>query len=112
MQWRIYRDIEVANRFVKIFLVHSWAEHLRQHERQTKANCELEEQVYSYVEAEPESAIFECCKLANRKIRSSLRRVRHTRQSRQYGNFKIAGSKYLREELPNRHDQLDQKARA
>jgi Transmembrane secretion effector len=70
---------------VKIFLVHSWAEHLRQHERQTKANCELEEQVYSYVEAEPESAIFECCKLANRKIRSSLRRVRHTRQSLQYG---------------------------
>jgi len=52
-QWGIYRDIEVANRFVKIFLVHSWAEHLRQHERQTKADCELEEQVYSYVEAEP-----------------------------------------------------------
>jgi len=52
-QWGIYRDIEVANRFVEIFLVHSWAEHLCQHERQTKADCELEEQVYSYVEAEP-----------------------------------------------------------
>jgi len=52
-QWGIYRDIEVAHRFVEIFLVHSWAEHLRQHERQTKADRELEERVYSYVAAEP-----------------------------------------------------------
>jgi len=52
-QWGIYRDIEAANRFVEVFLVHSWAEHLRQHERQTKADGELEERVYSYVAAEP-----------------------------------------------------------
>ena len=52
-QWGIYRDIEAANRFVEIFLVHSWAEHLRQHERQTNADRELEEQVYSYVAGEP-----------------------------------------------------------
>ena len=52
-RWGIYRDIEVANRFVEIFLVHSWAEHLRQHERQTKADRELEQRVYSYVAGEP-----------------------------------------------------------
>jgi predicted MFS family arabinose efflux permease len=52
-QWGIYRDIEVANRFVEIFLVHSWAEHLRQHERQTKADRELEQRVYGYVVGEP-----------------------------------------------------------
>ena len=52
-QWGIYRNIEVAHRFVEVFLVHSWAEHLRQHERQTKADRELEERVYSYVAAEP-----------------------------------------------------------
>jgi len=52
-RWGIYRDIEVANRFVEIFLVHSWAEHLRQHERQTKGDHELEERVYSYVVGEP-----------------------------------------------------------
>jgi MFS family permease len=52
-QWGIYRDLEAANRFVEIFLVHSWAEHLRQHERQTNADRELEEQVYSYVAGEP-----------------------------------------------------------
>jgi MFS family permease len=52
-RWGIYRDIEVANQFVEIFLVHSWAEHLRQHERQTKADRELEQQVYSHVAGEP-----------------------------------------------------------
>jgi MFS family permease len=52
-EWGIYRDMEVANRFLEIFLVHSWAEHLRQHERQTKADRELEQRVYSYVAGEP-----------------------------------------------------------
>ncbi len=51
--WGIYRDIEVANRFVEVFLVHSWAEHLRQYERLTKADKELEQQVYSCVTGEP-----------------------------------------------------------
>ncbi len=52
-RWGIYRDVEAANRFVEIFLVHSWAEHLRQHERQTKADRELEQRVYSCVAGEP-----------------------------------------------------------
>ena len=52
-QWGIYRGTEVANRFVEIFLVHSWAEHLRQHERQTNADREVEQRVYSYVAGEP-----------------------------------------------------------
>jgi len=41
----IYRDIAVANRFVETFLVHSWTERLREHERQTIAERELEERV-------------------------------------------------------------------
>jgi hypothetical protein len=52
-KWGIYRDVEAANRFVEIFLVHSWAEHQRQHERQTKADRELEQRVYSHVTGEP-----------------------------------------------------------
>jgi hypothetical protein len=52
-RWGIYRDLEVANQFVEIFLVHSWAEHLRQHERQTKADRELEQRVYSYIAGKP-----------------------------------------------------------
>ena len=49
----IYRDIEAGGLFVEIFLVHSWAEHLRQHERQTKAGRELEQRVYSFIAGEP-----------------------------------------------------------
>ena len=52
-RWGIYRDIETANRFVEIFLVHSWAEHLRQHERQTKADHELEQRVLRCVAGKP-----------------------------------------------------------
>jgi MFS family permease len=52
-RWGIFRDTEVANRYLEIFLVHSWAEHLRQHERQTQADRQLEQRLYSYVAAAP-----------------------------------------------------------
>lgn len=37
-QWGVFRDLAHAGRFVETFLVESWAEHLRQHERTTVAN--------------------------------------------------------------------------
>jgi MFS family permease len=52
-RWGIYRDTEDASRFVEVFLVHSWAEHLRQHERQTKADRDLEQRVFGCVTGEP-----------------------------------------------------------
>ena len=52
-RWGIYRDTEVANRYLEIFLVNSWAEHLRQHERQTQADREMEQRLSSYVAADP-----------------------------------------------------------
>ena len=52
-KWGIYRDTEMPNQFLEVFLVHSWAEHLRQHERQTNADRELEQRVYSFVTGEP-----------------------------------------------------------
>jgi len=48
-RWAIFRDTEVADRYLEIFLVNSWAEHLRQHERQTQADRELEVRIYSYL---------------------------------------------------------------
>jgi Transmembrane secretion effector len=53
-RWGIYRDIEVADRYLEIFLVRSWGEHLRQHERQAQADRELELRLRGYVAAEPE----------------------------------------------------------
>lgn len=52
-RWGIFRDAEVADRYLEIFLVNSWAEHLRQHERQTQADRELEDRISGYISAEP-----------------------------------------------------------
>jgi MFS family permease len=52
-QWAIFRDTEVADRYLEIFLVNSWAEHLRQHERQTQADRELEGRISRCVSREP-----------------------------------------------------------
>jgi predicted MFS family arabinose efflux permease len=52
-RWGIFRDTEVTDRYLEIFLVNSWAEHMRQHERQTQADRELEQRLYKYVAAAP-----------------------------------------------------------
>jgi hypothetical protein len=51
-RWGIFHDTEVADRYLEIFLVDSWAEHLRQHERLTQADRKLE-RLRSYVITEP-----------------------------------------------------------
>ena len=53
-RWGIFRDTEVADRYLEIFLVNSWAEHLRQHERQTQADRELELRLKTCVTGDPE----------------------------------------------------------
>jgi hypothetical protein len=52
-RWGIYRDTEHPNKFVETFVVDSWAEHLRQHERVTRADRALEERISSYALGEP-----------------------------------------------------------
>ena len=51
--WGIFRDMEKSDRYVETFIVGSWAEHLRQHERLTRADHEMEERVQRYVRSEP-----------------------------------------------------------
>jgi MFS family permease len=53
-RWGIFRDTEAADHYVETFLVNSWAEHLRQHDRQTEADRELEQRLRSYVVKDPE----------------------------------------------------------
>ena len=48
-RWGIFRDIEKADLYVETFLVSSWAEHLRQHDRSTAADRALESRVFRYV---------------------------------------------------------------
>ena len=51
--WGIFRDTEVPDVYLETFLVNSWAEHLRQHQRETQADREVERRVSSYVVGEP-----------------------------------------------------------
>jgi hypothetical protein len=52
-RWEIFRDVESDDQYFEVFLVASWAEHLRQHERQTLADQELEKKVLQCVQGDP-----------------------------------------------------------
>jgi MFS family permease len=52
-RWGVYRDLEDADRYVETFLIRSWAEHLRQHERSTQADRDAEERLRTYVTGAP-----------------------------------------------------------
>jgi MFS family permease len=45
LAWSVYRDPAEPERYVEIFIVESWVEHLRQHERVTTADRAIEERV-------------------------------------------------------------------
>lgn len=52
-QWGIFRDLEVPSRYLETFLVYSWAEHLRQHERLTVVDRRLEERIRQLISGSP-----------------------------------------------------------
>jgi hypothetical protein len=52
-EWGVFRDMETPNRYLETFLVTSWAEHIRQHERLTRADNELEERLFKAVRSKP-----------------------------------------------------------
>jgi MFS family permease len=52
-RWGIFRDLEHADVYLETFLVSSWAEHLRQHERATREDRSLEDRLRSYIRGEP-----------------------------------------------------------
>jgi MFS family permease len=51
--WNVFRDLEHPSVFLETFMVASWAEHVRQHERFTRGDSEVEAQVRRHIEAEP-----------------------------------------------------------
>ena len=46
-EWAVFQDASDPTRYLEEFLVESWAEHLRQHERFSVTDRELEERVRS-----------------------------------------------------------------
>jgi MFS family permease len=45
INWTIYRDLAAGNRFIEQFVVESWLEHLRQHERVSRHDAEAQSRV-------------------------------------------------------------------
>ncbi len=52
-RWGICRDLEIPDRYIETFVVSSWAEHLRQHDRITRADSHLEELLRTCTRDEP-----------------------------------------------------------
>jgi MFS family permease len=52
-RWGICRDLENPDRFLETFVVSSWAEHLRQHDRLTRADSHIEERLRRCSISEP-----------------------------------------------------------
>jgi len=51
--WGVYEDTAQSGRFLEAFLVSSWTEHLRQHQRVTNADYVLQEHIIRLLQAEP-----------------------------------------------------------
>jgi MFS family permease len=52
-RWGIFRDLERPHIYLESFVVTSWAEHLRQHERFTQADSALEQDIQRHVRSGP-----------------------------------------------------------
>ena len=51
-RWGLFKDVEKQDTYVETFLVSSWAEHLRQHERATQADRDVEGRMLAHVSGE------------------------------------------------------------
>jgi MFS family permease len=52
-RWGICRDLETADRYLENFVLSSWAEHLRQHDRLTRADSKLEQRLQGCIRDSP-----------------------------------------------------------
>ena len=52
-QWSIFHDLEKPDRFIETFIVSSWGEHLRQHERMTQDDRDVEQRLQRYIRHDP-----------------------------------------------------------
>lgn len=47
-RWRLYHDAQQANRYIEIYRLDSWGEHLRQHERATVSDRDIVKEVLAF----------------------------------------------------------------
>ncbi len=58
LRWNLYADAQIPGRYLETFLVGSWAEHLRQHDRFTQADRAVEDRVSAVVQQTPRETHF------------------------------------------------------
>jgi MFS family permease len=56
--WEVFEDVAEPGRFLEIYVVESWTEHLRQHERVTNADRVLEEEIGGLLSDSPKVTHF------------------------------------------------------
>ena len=49
VQWAVYRDAERPDQFIETFIVPTWDEHLRQHERRTATDLQLQDDLRPFL---------------------------------------------------------------
>jgi len=52
-RWGLYRDLERADEYLETFVVVSWAEHLRQHERAIRGDSAIEQLIQTQIKGDP-----------------------------------------------------------
>jgi hypothetical protein len=57
VDWGLFEDVAEQGRYLETFMVESWAEHLRQHERATVADRQIWERVRSFHLSEAPPAV-------------------------------------------------------
>ena len=48
IKWNLFRDVTTTGHYIESFIVESWIEHLRQHERFTVSDREIQKRVRSF----------------------------------------------------------------
>jgi hypothetical protein len=57
IQWNLFNDPEVEERYLEVFMVRSWIDHLRQHERVTESDREIQEKLRTFLKDDTETVV-------------------------------------------------------
>ena len=56
--WNLFQDIEDRKKFIECFMIESWLEHLRQHERMFDSDQEVQDKASSFHEGKDPPRVF------------------------------------------------------
>ena len=57
IQWNLFNDPDVEERYLEVFMVRSWIDHLRQHERVTESDREIQDKLRTFLKDDTEPVV-------------------------------------------------------